>query len=148
MIDRFERFSFTISEINRYWHKLAGEEMTRYGLKGPPAVYCTTLYRYPEGIPSAKLAELCGRDKADVSRAVTQLEARGLVEKNTVNQRNYRAPIVLTQAGFQLAEAINEKANTAVENGGRGLTDGERAVFYKALELICSNLRQLSEEGL
>ena len=33
MVDRFERFSFAISEISRCWHKIAAEEMEAYGLK-------------------------------------------------------------------------------------------------------------------
>ena len=52
MIDRFERFSFAISEVSRCWHKLAAEEMEKYGLKGSHAVYLTTLYRYPKGLTS------------------------------------------------------------------------------------------------
>ena len=37
MIDRFERFSVAIAEISRCWHKLATEEMKKYGLKGSHA---------------------------------------------------------------------------------------------------------------
>ena len=33
MVERFERFSLAIFEISRYWHKLAAEEMSAYGLK-------------------------------------------------------------------------------------------------------------------
>ena len=36
--ERFEKFSLAISEISRCWHKLAGDEMLRYGLKGPHAI--------------------------------------------------------------------------------------------------------------
>lgn len=35
MVERFERFSLAIAESSRCWHKLAGEEMKVYGLKGP-----------------------------------------------------------------------------------------------------------------
>lgn len=34
MLERFERFLSAISEIDRYWHKIAGDEMARYGLSG------------------------------------------------------------------------------------------------------------------
>ncbi len=33
MVDRFEKFSLAISEISKYWHKLATEEMEKYGLR-------------------------------------------------------------------------------------------------------------------
>lgn len=148
MIDRFEKFSFAISEISRYWHKIASDVMEQHGLKGPHAVYFTTLYQYPEGITAVKLAELCSRDKSDVSRAVSQLQQLGLIEKCAENRRNYRTPLKLTETGMVLAAQINEKAQNAVENGGKGLTDEERATFYKAMELICTNLRKLTMEGL
>lgn len=148
MIDRFEKFSFAISEISRYWHKLASDEMEKYGLKGPYAVYFTTMYRYPDGITAVKLAEICSKDKADVSRAVSLLEKKGLITKSSANRNNYRAPLSLTEMGKKIAEIINEKAKIAVEGGGKGLSVCERETLYKALDLICSNLQELTVRGL
>ncbi len=145
MIDRFERFSFAISEISYHWHKIAAGEMEKYGLKGPYAVYFTTMRQFPDGITAAKLAELCSRDKAAVSRDIATLEKQGLVKKEG---EYYRASLKLTPEGEKLAEVINEKAMIAVENGGKGCTEEERAIFYKVLELIRSNLEELSEKGL
>jgi len=45
MVERFEKFSFEIFEATRYWHKLASEEMAKYGLKGPHSTYLMTLYK-------------------------------------------------------------------------------------------------------
>ncbi|MBP3634481.1 MAG: MarR family transcriptional regulator [Oscillospiraceae bacterium] len=148
MIDRFERFSFAISEISRYWHKIAADVMEEHGLKGPYAVYFTTMYQYPAGITAARLAELCSRDKADVSRAVTVMEKKGLVEKEPVNQNQYRALLKLTEEGMALAEHINDKAMTAVDFGGQGVTPEHREIFYRCLETIAGNLQRLSKEGL
>lgn len=148
MIDRFEKFSSTISEIYRYWHKLAGDVMEHYGLKGPHAVYFTTMYKYPGGITATRLAEISSRDKSDVSRAVAEFEKKGFVEKLVVNKNYYRAPLKLTTAGRKVAECINDKAKAAVEMGGKGLSEEDRNTFYRALGLICSNLRTLAEEGL
>ena len=68
MLDRFSRFSLAIAEIDRCWHKLAADEMAKYELNSPHAVYLNTLYEYDDGITAAKLGELCGKNKADVSR--------------------------------------------------------------------------------
>ena len=146
MVNRFERFSYAICEISRCWHRIAAEEMGKYNLKGPYAVYFTTLYRYPEGIPAVQLAELCGRDKADISRAVTTLEKAGFLTRGT--QSAYRACIQLTEQGLALAEDINRKAQLAVERASAGLDPAKGAVFYEALELITGNLQQLSKSGL
>lgn len=148
MIDRFERFSFAISEISRCWHRIAGEEMRRFGLKGPYAVYFTTLSRYPQGITAAQLVELCGRDKADVSRALAVLEGKGFICRDAQAQKAYRAPVRLTEQGQDLARHINQKARIAVEQASSGLSPEKRAVFYDALGLITENLQTLSKNGL
>ena len=148
MIERFERFSFSISEISRCWHRIAGDVMSSHGLKGPYAVYFTALYRYNEGITAAQLGEICNRDKADVSRAINQLTQLNLVEKCDTGARTYRSRLRLTDAGLKLAEDINRKAILAVENASHGLSLEKRIIFYEALELITGNLQQLSKTGL
>ena len=148
MIDRFEHFSFAISEISRCWHRIASDVMGSYGLKGPYAVYFTALLRYSEGITAAQLGEICSRDKADVSRAMTQLTQLGLVEKCDGETRSYRTRLKLTNAGTKLAEDINSKAIVAVENASQGLSTEKRTTFYEALDLITGNLQQLSKTGL
>lgn len=148
MIDRFERFSVAISDISRYWHKLATEEMQRYGLKGSHAIYLTTLYRFAEGVTAPQLGELCGKDKADVSRMMTIMEDKGLVTKQGDNRKLYRGLLKLTAEGRRAAEHVRERARLAVECGGKGLDEAERATFYSVLEIIAGNLRELSRAGL
>lgn len=146
MIDRFERFSIAIAEISRYWHKIAAEELERYGLKGPHAIYLTTMYQYPDGITATRLTELCGRDKSDVSRMMTIMEQKGLVLRDGIN--NYRALLQLSDTGREAAEHIRSRAATAVAIAGRDLSDETRAVFYEGLESIARNLRDISRDGL
>ena len=145
MVERFERFSLAISEISRYWHKIAAEEMEKYDLKGTHSIYLTTMYRYPEGITAAKLCELCGRDKAEVSRTVSVMEQKGLIQKTG---SSYRALLSLTQMGIEAAEHVRSRAALAVELAGADLTDAHRSVFYSALESITQNLQTISEQGL
>lgn len=145
MVDRFERFSFAISEISRCWHKIAADEMEKYGLKGSHAIYLTTLYRYSQGVTAAKLSELSGKDKADVSRMTAIMEKNGLIVKEG---SSYRALLKLTDTGREAAEHVRSRAGVAVENASRGLSEEHRAIFYQALELIVSNLQNICEEGL
>ena len=148
MIDRFERFSFSIAEIYRYWHKIAADEMEKYGLKGPYAVYLTTMYRFPDGITATQLSEYCSKDKSDVSRAMTLMEKKGLVKKTGVNQNLYRARIQLTEEGLNAAAHVRQRAGIAVELAGAGISEADRAVFYETLEHIASNLQTISTDGL
>ena len=148
MLNRFARFSLAISEIDRCWHKLAAEEMAKYDLNSPHAVYLNTLYQYPEGITAAKLGELCCKNKADVSRMVSILKKKGLVRKEAVGGNLYRAKLLLTDDGKLAAEHVQGRAALAVELAGSGMTDAERETFYRCLEQITANLQTLSKEGL
>lgn len=148
MVDRFERFTLTISEISKCWHKIASVEMEKYGLKGPHAMYLVTMYRYADGITATQLGELCGKDKADVSRAMTIMEKKGLVTREGVNQNLYRALLKLTEEGKQAAEFVRRRAAVAVEVAGKDLSDENRKIFYDSLESITANLQVLGEAGL
>ena len=148
MENRFDHFSYDIAEISKYWHKLATDEMARYDLKGSYAVYFTVLFHEPEGLTAARLGEVCSRDKADVSRAVTLLEQRGLLKRENDGEKTYRSRIKLTEKGTEAARSINERAKMAVEYGGKGLNEKQREDLYEALDLIVENLRKLDRDGL
>ena len=145
VIRRFEKFSMAMTEINRYWHKIAADELEKYGLKGPYVVYLTILMRYPDGITAAQLCDLSGRNKADVSRAVSDMEQKGLVQRVGPG---YRALISLTEEGSISAEHIKDRASKAVEHGSCGISDEEREICYRVFDLILANLKTISEEGL
>ena len=145
MIGRFERFSYAIFEISRCWHKLAAEEMEKYGLRGPFAVYLIALQNSPEGLTAVRLCELCARDKADVSRAVSLMVRKGFIKRKGLR---YRALLQLTDAGREAAQHVCKRAATAVELAGKGFSEEERETFYQVLGTITANLQQLSKDGL
>ncbi len=147
-IDRFERFSLAIAEISRYWHRLAAEELAKYGLKGPHATYLTAMFRYPDGITVPQLCELCGKDKSDASRMISILEQKGLVKKQVANGSRYRGRLTLTEEGKAAARQVCKKAGRAVEMAGRDLTEETREIFYRSLDSITANLRDLTREGI
>lgn len=148
MLERFETFSFAISEISKNWHKLTTDEMEKYGLKGPHAIYLLVMAKYEKGLTAPQICELCGRDKADVSRTMSAMEKIGLVTKEGVNHSLYRGVLRLTDEGKKAAEYVSNRAKLAVEMAGKGLTEEKRAVFYESLGIIAKNLRALSKEGL
>lgn len=144
MVERFEKFSLSIAEISRCWHKLASEEMKVYGLKGAHALYLTTLYRYPQGITVPELCELCLKDKSDASRMLAILEKKELVRK----EGGYGGTVQLTEAGLQAARQVRSRVCRAVEEAGKDLSAEEREIFYKALGSITENLQRLTCEGI
>lgn len=148
MLDRFERFSYAISEISRCWRKLASEELAKYGLKSPHATYLTTMYKYPDGITVPLLCEVSGKDKSDASRMIAILEEKALVKKLTVGGTLYRGVLVLTEKGKRAAEQVCARASKAVEVAGKDLDDETRETFYKALDSITANLTEMSKDGI
>ena len=76
MLDRFEQFTAAISTIHRFVQKIERDEMEKYGLKGASAQYLLAMARYPEGITAAALCDVCDRDKAAVSRILSEMEKK------------------------------------------------------------------------
>ena len=77
MLSRFEQFSAAIFCIHRDVQKIERDEMEAYGLKGAFAQYLLAIRRYPQGLTAARLSEVCGKDKAAVSRALAEMERKG-----------------------------------------------------------------------
>jgi len=148
MLRRFEEFSFAISGIYHNIQKIEREEMDKYGLKGPHAQYLVAMTRCPEGLTAAQLSEMCDRDKAAVSRALNEMEKRGLVIRELANDTAYRALLKLTETGSSAARFVCEKIAQAVELAGSGLSEEERTIFYSVLSRIGANLRAIARDGL
>lgn len=148
MTERFERFSFAISEISRSWHRITSVEMEKYGLKGPHSLYLLAMYRYPDGVTASQLCNICGKDKSDVSRMMSIMEKKGLVKKEGIYQNLYRGVFKLTDTGKEAAEFVRKRASLAVEIAGQDLSDENRAIFYESLELIAAKLNEIEKKGL
>ena len=148
MIDRFEQFVSYISAILRDIQKIEREEMVKYGLKGAYAQYLVAMRRYPEGLTAAELCEVCGKDKAAVSRVLSEMESKGLVEKRCNHDSQYKAQLLLTKSGEDAAEYVCRKAVAAVEIAGRELTDETRTLLYRALRSVAEHIQKISEDGI
>ena len=147
MVDRFAQFVAGISCISRCIQKIERDVMVHYGLKGPHAQYLIAMSRYPDGVTATQLSSLCEKDKAAVSRAVSELKKNGLIHR-AGEGNSYRAMLTLTVQGKKAADQLIRQAEIAVEQAGLGLTDDARATFYSAFNLIVSNLQRISEDGL
>lgn len=148
MLRRFEQFSSAISAIYHCIQKIERDEMIKYGLKGLYAQYLVAMSHCPDGMTAAQLGQICDKDKAAVSRAVTEMARRGLVSRDCPNNTLYRARLLLTPEGEQAARYVCQKARAAVEFAGKDLSDESRTLFYTALHQIASNLQTLSHSGV
>ena len=140
-MNRFETFTGSILELNRYLQKLKDLEMKPFGLRANHVMCLYYLGRNPQGLTVTEMAEVCKEDKAAVSRCLSQLIQRGLVGGNfPENKRSYRTRLTLTDSGRELAEKIYQRIDAAMIGGGSGLTEEQRDSFYAAMEMIIDNL--------
>ncbi len=139
MIERFELFTTTITQIYKNLQRIKMLEMTEFNLKGTHVMCLFELNRNKEGLTITQLSSLCEEDKAATSRTISELAKQNLVTSDT--KKKYRAPIVLTAKGQVTANRIDEMVSNAVIAGGHGLTDEERDIFYKTLTHISENLK-------
>lgn len=148
MINRFEQFSASIASIHKNIQKIKRDEMAKYKLKGPHVQCMVIMARHPEGITLSQLCEKCELDKAAISRSVSELEEKGMIERVHSGDKTYRAPLKLTPSGYDTALEISKTAENAVALAGIGLNDADRRIFYQTLDLIAANLRRISREGV
>ena len=148
MLDRFEHFSYSISNIYRHIMKIEREEMEKYGLRGSYVQYLIAMKRFPEGMTSAKLCDVCDKDKAAISRIVAEMEGKGLIKRESDKSNMYRAKLVLTEEGNKAADYVCERAEKAVMAAGKGLGEDDRRIFYGVLAIFEANLRRISREGI
>lgn len=148
MITRFEQFSSAIARIYHDIQKIERVEMERFGLKGPHVQCMLALSRNPEGMTSSQLCTVCEKDKAAISRTITELEEEGMLDRDVHDGNRYRALLKLTERGKAAAAQVDERVRMAVEKAGEGLSDAQRTIFYSVLSLIASNLQNISRDGL
>ncbi len=141
MRNRFETFATAIPELNRFIQRIKDLEMRRFGLRANHAMCLYYLGTHEEGLNAAQMTRLCGEDKAAISRCLAQLREKGLVTCEVPeNKRAYRMRYTLTAEGQELVKKINMRIEAALFNGGSGMDDAQREVFYRSLEQIRENL--------
>ena len=139
-MDRFQVFTTTFLKINRLVSKIKTIEMQEYGLKGT-TIMCLYFASKQDNLTSSDLVRLCQEDKAQVSRALQELEEKELLTYQYDNtKKKYNALIILTSKGKEIGQAVERKADHVFEVCGSILTKEERANFYDSLEKITSVL--------
>lgn len=142
MLQRFEAFVTGVTTCYKYIQRIKSAEMTEFGLKGAHVMCMFFLHHNPQGLTAAQLCQLCGEDKAAISRTITTLQSRGYIEGA---EKRYRAQLRLTAEGKEIANEFDRLIEQWVGLGGDGMTEEERATFYRCLELISGNLKDRLE---
>lgn len=144
METRFELFTVLIAKASRYIYKLKTEEMREFDLKSSHVSCLYYIYKF-ERLTAKELCDICGEDKANVSRAIKYLETNGFLQCNSQTAKRYKSALVLTEKGIATAKHIVEKIDTILQYASEGLSEEHRKIMYQSLTLINNNLHKLCD---
>lgn len=147
MIDRFEKLTTGIAQIYKSIQRIKKHKMNSLGLKGTQVMCIYYLSSHPDGLTAADLCEICKEDKAGISRTLSDLEQNGFIRyEMSGDKKKYRAKAILTSKGQNNACKVTDLILHATEEGGKGITEEEREIFYRVLFLISDNLNRICAE--
>ncbi len=139
MQERFEVFTVLINRISRSIRSIKNYEMSEYGLRSPH-ISCL-YYLYSSGaLTATDLCERCEEDKATISRSLDYLETNGYITRETRSAKRYKSPILLTDKGCETGKKITDKIDRVLDEVSTGLSEEDRAAFYRSLGIISENL--------
>lgn len=146
MQERFETFTVLINRISRNIRKIKIQEMAAYHLRNAH-VSCLYYLYTNSGATATELCERCEEDKATISRALDYLETNGYIGCQAGNAKRYRSPLYLTDKGRTVGKKIADKIQGVLDTISGGLTDDERAAFYRSLSIISESLEAISRSS-
>ena len=144
MIERFETFTVLLNRINRNIRKIKNEEMAHYELRSPHVSCLYYLYISKE-LTSKDLCEHCEEDKATISRSLDYLEKNNYIICKSDSKKRYNAPFELTERGMRAGKRIADKIAAVLDEISTGISEQDRAVFYRSLNIISENIEKVAK---
>lgn len=144
MLDRFSTFTVLVDKLKRNIRKIKTEEMAEFELKSLHVSCLYYLHRY-ESLTSKELSDMCGEDKAAVSRALEYLVTKNYIYCGKEMQKRYKSPFLLTDKGKSVAKIIIDKVDTILEQASFGLSEKDRNTMYQGMMLISENLERICD---
>ena len=140
---RFEDFVGIISALNKEIQRIKNAEAHRLGFRGADVMCLYYLVKHPDGLTAAELARMVDVSRAAVSRTVAHLAEEGFVEVGGSDEEasRYRAPIRLTEKGYEAARPLDDIIHRVLDEAGGELALRQRMQMYDSLNHILERLR-------
>lgn len=135
-----------IAGISRSIRRLKNGEMAEFDLKTPHVSCIYYLYRANAPLTAKEICDLCDEDKAAISRSLVYLEKNGFIRCLSDARKRYRSPMVLTDKGNEIGAKLATKIDSILALAGEGMSDKERAEFYRCLRIIHDNLQSICDK--
>ena len=104
------------SKMSKDFNRDYGEFLKPYGLSKIHSFYLLCLHKRPDGIKLKELSEIVGCDKANTSRAIADLQDKGIVCKDKDNDIEKKYMVMLTSEGREIANKFAELVRVNVTN--------------------------------
>ena len=144
-MERYKNFTLVIANITRSIRKIKTGEMAKWNLKSQH-VSCI-YYLYEKGsLTATELCDICGEDKANMSRSIVFLEEHGYIESKEHENKRYKIHYGLTEQGRLVGKSIFDRIEDIISSASGGLSEQDRSIMYKSLHAIDENLQLIASE--
>lgn len=123
-------FPLVINRITKNFNKRLGDFLVPYGLSKLHSLYLACLFRHRKGLTLNELNLLTGNDKANTSRAISDMVEKGFVSRSSYdNTKKYK--VRLTEKGIDVGVAFVQTVNESVKKCFARLSQMEADFFKK-----------------
>ena len=140
--DRFDKFDHLVAGCGKSLQRLRGTGMLQFGLTGAHTMCLRHLYNNPDGLTRTKLVRLCDIDKAQVSRIINELCAKGYAIESDNENINYKKRLKLTPLGKDTTEEINRLVLDLNKYVSNDIPSDQLEIFYDVFEKLCNRLKE------
>jgi DNA-binding MarR family transcriptional regulator len=142
MMNDLDFFPKSIGKLNKQMQKIFGEELKPCDLSSAHALYLIVLFEN-DGLTLKELTENVGMDKANTTRVVTDLKAKGYIYTDCTKEGGRKYKVFLTENGKKAAEIVRSVITKMLDNIFSILTDAERAQYIAILKKIITNINNV-----
>lgn len=141
--ERFTPFVLYIERISKNIKRIADEKMEPYGLRSAHIMCILQLGKSQGGLSSSTLADVCGVDKAFISRITNELLEKKYIKKQQGYLGKYKIKFVLTENGIEIHKIIKNVVMECLDRVDSHISMRKLEIFYEVLSDIDSGIASL-----
>ena len=138
-MDDLDFFPMSIGKLNKQMQKRFCKELKPCDLSNAHAMYLMVLYEN-DGLTLKELTESVNMDKANTTRVITDLNAKGYIYTDRIKEGSRKYKVFLTEEGKKAAEIVRSAITKMLDNIFSILTDDEKAQYITILKKIITHI--------
>ena len=139
--ERFVPFVLYTERIAKNIKRLADKKMAPYGIRSAHIMCILQLAKSEIGLSSAELSNVCGVDKAFISRITSELMEKNYISRDIgPKQGKYKTKFLLTEEGVKIHKIINDFISQFIKKVSKNTPVKKLEIFYEVLSSIDNEL--------